>query len=102
MAGQKREARLRARCPGHPRLSCSSEAKTWMPGTRPGMTTFCYKALFHWLHCESESEVRRRSLSSGRVSRGPVGRVSRDEQHRGLMVRDGAPDSASALPGERL
>ncbi|HTF76586.1 MAG TPA: hypothetical protein VK620_20035, partial [Bradyrhizobium sp.] len=22
MAGQKREARLRARCPGHPRLSC--------------------------------------------------------------------------------
>src|SRR6478735_6030779 len=27
-------------CPGHPRLSCSSEAKTWMPGTRPGMTRF--------------------------------------------------------------
>jgi len=26
--------------PGHPRLSCSSEAKTWMPGTRPGMTSF--------------------------------------------------------------
>src|ERR1700688_1796712 len=25
--------------PGHPRLSCSYEAKTWMPGTRPGMTT---------------------------------------------------------------
>jgi hypothetical protein len=24
--------------PGHPRLSCSIEAKTWMPGTRPGMT----------------------------------------------------------------
>src|SRR6266567_4130351 len=23
-------------CPGHPRLVCSS--KTWMPGTRPGMT----------------------------------------------------------------
>ena len=32
MAGQKREARLRARCPGHPGLSCLSEAKAWMPG----------------------------------------------------------------------
>jgi hypothetical protein len=28
--------------------------------------------------------------------------VSKDERHRGLMVRDGAPDSTSALPGERL
>src|SRR4051794_9167380 len=27
-------------CPGHPRLSCLREAKTWMPGTRPGMTSF--------------------------------------------------------------
>src|SRR5215471_4517274 len=25
-------------CPGHPRLSYSESAKTWMPGTRPGMT----------------------------------------------------------------
>src|SRR5579863_8536552 len=25
--------------PGHPRLPCLTEAKTWMPGTRPGMTT---------------------------------------------------------------
>ena len=25
-------------CPGHPRLSCLIDAKTWMPGTRPGMT----------------------------------------------------------------
>jgi len=24
--------------PGHPRLSCLIAAKTWMPGTRPGMT----------------------------------------------------------------
>jgi hypothetical protein len=24
--------------PGHPRLSCFSAFKTWMPGTRPGMT----------------------------------------------------------------
>jgi hypothetical protein len=26
--------------PGHPRLSCLGAAKTWMPGTRPGMTGF--------------------------------------------------------------
>jgi hypothetical protein len=38
MAGQKREARLRARCPGHPRLLCGKKRKTWMPGTSPGMT----------------------------------------------------------------
>src|SRR5258708_39683143 len=43
MPGKKREARLRARCPGHPRLSCLSAAKTWMPGTRPGMTSFTRK-----------------------------------------------------------
>src|SRR5436305_14939191 len=24
--------------PGHPRLSCFSALKTWMPGTSPGMT----------------------------------------------------------------
>jgi hypothetical protein len=24
--------------PGHPRLSCVIAVKTWMPGTRPGMT----------------------------------------------------------------
>src|SRR5260370_7080932 len=28
-------------CPGHPRLSCCQTAKTWMPGTRPGMTSRC-------------------------------------------------------------
>src|ERR1700738_1211183 len=39
MAGQKREARLRARCPGHPRLFFfSDERKTWMAGASPGMT----------------------------------------------------------------
>jgi hypothetical protein len=25
--------------PGHPRLSCLSSAKTWMPGTSPGTTS---------------------------------------------------------------
>src|SRR6185437_8535816 len=25
-------------CPGHPRLHKTAERRTWMPGTRPGMT----------------------------------------------------------------
>src|SRR5688572_2512063 len=25
-------------CPGHPRLARGADAKTWIPGTRPGMT----------------------------------------------------------------
>src|ERR1019366_16589 len=32
----------------------------------------------------------------------PLGRVSKDEAVNSLMVRDGAPDSARALPGARL
>src|SRR2546421_7025028 len=36
MPGQKREARLRARCAGHPRLSLVA-TKTWMAGTSPAM-----------------------------------------------------------------
>src|SRR5258708_40091042 len=40
--------RLRAtsrRCPGHPRLPCGRAVKTWVPGTRPGMTRFAF-----WRH----------------------------------------------------
>src|SRR2546422_7526486 len=33
--------RLGRACPGHPRLSCCDVVKTWMPGTSPGMTSFC-------------------------------------------------------------
>jgi len=43
--------------PGHPRLSCSSEAKTWMPGTGPGMTSSASARHFHWLLFKSDSEV---------------------------------------------
>jgi hypothetical protein len=28
--------------PGHPRLSCLGVGRTWMPGTRPGMTSFAF------------------------------------------------------------
>src|SRR3982074_1743208 len=38
MPGQKREARLRARCPGHPRLSSAREAKAWMARDSPATT----------------------------------------------------------------
>ena len=36
--GRKREARLRAGRPGHPRL-CVASGKTWMAGTSPAMTS---------------------------------------------------------------
>jgi hypothetical protein len=35
LAGAKSHGRA---CPGHPRLA--SQRKSWMPGTRPGMTNF--------------------------------------------------------------
>jgi len=39
ITGEKREARLRARCPGDPRLtSVFRKVKTWMAGTSPAMT----------------------------------------------------------------
>jgi hypothetical protein len=33
-----RQTRHGQACPGHPRLSWLLAVKTWMPGTRPGMT----------------------------------------------------------------
>jgi len=40
--------------PGHPRLSCLSPARTWMPGTRPGMTSFVRET--HFLGCTLQSD----------------------------------------------
>ena len=34
--------------PGHPRLSRLSSAKTWMPGTSPGTTSFAAKQRVDW------------------------------------------------------
>src|SRR5258707_12237581 len=34
-------------CPGHPRLPCCDTVKTWMPGTRPGMTSFANSIPYH-------------------------------------------------------
>src|SRR6266446_615783 len=36
MPGQKREARLRARCPGHPRLCCNEKKKGVDGRVKPG------------------------------------------------------------------
>src|SRR6266851_6708060 len=63
--------------PGHPRLSCLNAVKTWMPGIRPGMTSFAIKPLFRWLHFESDSQdtlqVREtcRTVDLGHSSDGP-------------------------------
>ena len=57
MAGHSRpkdgvaSARL---CPAiHVFLYCHAP-KTWMPGTRPGMTNFAIKCRYYWLHLESD------------------------------------------------
>jgi hypothetical protein len=39
MAGQKREARLRADVPAIHVFDAKKEGKTWMPATRAGMTS---------------------------------------------------------------
>ncbi|QDW38257.1 hypothetical protein FFI89_014535 [Bradyrhizobium sp. KBS0727] len=33
-------------CPGHPRLSCCTPVKAWMPGTSPGMTVDGLRATY--------------------------------------------------------
>ena len=60
MAGQ----RLRARCPGHPRLSCCGAVKTWMPGTSPGMTSFAIGAGFNAAFQEQASRWGAGNLSA--------------------------------------
>src|ERR1700738_998136 len=34
--------------PGHPRLCCLIAAKTWMPGTRPGITSLTKNSAASW------------------------------------------------------
>jgi hypothetical protein len=52
MPAQKREARLRARRRGHPRLETSAKSKTWMAGTSPAMTETWVTIKRHWYHRE--------------------------------------------------
>src|SRR5712691_12605126 len=64
--------------PGHPRLSCASEGKAWIPGFADKFTLSAqarlsglghdelhYVAPFHWLQCESDS---RSCLRDGRCT----------------------------------
>jgi hypothetical protein len=51
--------------PGHPRLSCLVRKRTWMPGTRPGMTN--NKARFCCMLFEPRSEEYRESDASRRM-----------------------------------
>src|SRR6185437_213075 len=65
--------------PGHPRLSCLSEAKTWMPGTKPGHDELRQKA--HFIGCFFGQALRMRSSCWMRSQT--------------LMVRSRAPCAAS-------
>src|SRR6266849_7297961 len=69
-------------CPGHPRLSCLVAAKTWMPGTRPGMTSFARKP--YSIGCIS---VRFRGARvSARLEGWAAGLMVRDARLRGLLT----------------
>src|ERR1700738_1945063 len=86
MAGQKRQrvrarrgpmtasARLRARCPSHPRLSADA-VKTWMPGSSPRMTATQSVLSFDLpaprTKAEAEEERRRRVIGIRPVIGGP-------------------------------
>src|SRR5216683_6494577 len=67
MAGHSRpkdgvaSARL---CPGHPRLHSYPRRKTWMPGTRPGMTTVAIRAL-NCIGCTDAYAARASGASGG-------------------------------------
>jgi hypothetical protein len=96
MAGLKREARLRVR-PGHPRLSCRASVKTWMPGTRPGMTgrgyVLCRYGDSAALNCERLRVVCRPPHASwpgsSRPSTSFLPRVSEDVDARHKAGHDG-------------
>ena len=76
-------------CPGHPRLPCSNAAKTWMPGTRPGMTSFATETDF--IGCFLSQTLRSALLrASRRMGHGPHGSrrpLARAPHHEGLSKR---------------
>src|SRR5713226_5193007 len=76
--------RFRSPMPGHPRSSCRRAVKTWMPGTRPGMT----------------ARARASRLEIQKLRRGAaedVGPVVVAERSRGKDVVDGLQ-----LPGKGI
>jgi hypothetical protein len=83
MAGLKREARLRADVPAIHVFPAGCTVKTWMPGTRPGMTRF-FRAVVRLPHPEERA----------------LARVSKDERAPAFMVRD-AQDALLTMRNER-
>src|SRR2546426_8916047 len=75
MAG--RAAISREGCPGHPRLWIDSHFKTWMPGTRPGMTARRSRPLV--------SRRRELHLRERRAAEEAVG-IRRRRQHFEMVV----------------
>ncbi|UTD26629.1 hypothetical protein DB459_06515 [Bradyrhizobium sp. WD16] len=79
-------------CPGHPRLACCSVVKTWMPGTRPGMTI---ERLREWPSLSAVVARFKRAIQySARVRKGRTVRqhsidVTLEHRHRrhGLLGR---------------
>src|SRR5882757_8235174 len=65
--------------PGHPRLSCSDEARTWMPGTSPGMTSFGMEPV---LLAAFLSQRPNSSTKRDRSRRGMDDHRARDREHR--------------------
>src|SRR6266700_7303716 len=89
MAGPQREARLH----GHPR-SCPSN-KTWMPGTRPGMTpgTNGYP---HLTSCRASTSRTRATISPSRHEN-CAGRVSRHSWFEAIAAAALAPSIRSLI-----
>src|ERR1700720_294621 len=77
MPGQKREARLRARCPGHPRPSEVAASKTWMAGHRRAEATPSFGRLcpaMTWRGCaatRTSAALRSRRLRLRILDRAP-------------------------------
>src|SRR5260370_27815674 len=62
--------------PGHPRPSCCDTVKTWMPGTRPGMTSIAIDLRYRLLR----SDLR---LAVGDAINGAVPVIG--DQHRAVL-----------------
>ena len=55
-------------CPGHPRLVANRSSKTWMPGTRPGMTEKNHKSSTSRAGSSRHSFTRTRNVTASRPS----------------------------------
>jgi hypothetical protein len=50
--------------PGHPRLVCNEEEKTWMPGTSPGMTAnFAARGVLERRGADGKTPLPHRALA---------------------------------------